>query len=99
MKIIESTVRTQLGISVLRIYDNNPDVNTPDLHRPKIRGGIELEQGDSGQSNEGLPTTSKGSFFNLVFDDNKNNEFSSLFKGIFDESRFTVELEIKDLGT
>lgn len=92
-KIFQNDIRTELGRCTLRIYDTEADSGTPNLHSGDILGGVELEMGDTGQSGEGLPIGVFGSFFDLTFVDNFDNEFRSVFNENFSRTRYRVEFE------
>lgn len=91
-KIFQSEVRSELGTCKLEIFDTSPDSDTPNgALRGDVIGGIKLQQGDTGQSGEGLPFGVFGSYFDLQVTD-PTKALDTLFSKDFSRSRFPVEL-------
>jgi len=96
--IYQGQIRTKVGMGEVRITDTQPTRATPALQQKAPHGGVALEMGDRGQADDNLPTTI-GSFFDLRFPDTPQRDFQGLFREVFDESRFEVELDIPTRGT
>lgn len=96
-RIYDAQVSTAAGMAAVRITDTVPTANTPEVSRRPPEGEVELRMGDGGEQAEGLPT-SLGSYFELQIPD-PDRTFQDLFRSVFDDRRFTVELDVPAVGT
>lgn len=97
--IYKAPVRTGLGPGEVRITDTAPDGSTPSLRTVPPKGELRLQQGNTATAETDLPTTI-GSFFDLRFSDTRSRAFQRLFRTVFAETRFEVELDLpRRMGT
>lgn len=96
-EIYQGRIQTGAGVAEVRITDTAPTAGTPSVSQRPPEGSVTLRMGDGGEQAEGLPT-SLGSYFELQIPD-PDRQFQDLFRSVFDDRRFTVELDVPSVGT